>query len=549
MNFTKNITIIIFILIGLVTILGIRLDLMIPDATLYANISKTIYLNNDFINLYSLGDDWLDKPHLPFWLTAISFKIFGVNNFAYKIPGVLMFFFGCWITYKFAKENYNKETAILATIILFTSLHSVISNFDVRAEPYLTAFVIASVYWSYKYITTKKIISLIIACFFAALAVMTKGVFALIPLVAAIGGELLIKKQWKTILNPIWIVAILLILLLITPEIYTLYQQFDMHPEKIVFGKTNVSGIKFFFWDSQFGRFFNNGPIVKKSGDISFFLHTILWAFLPWSILFYIASFLKIKRNIKSVNKNEEFYSLFAMLATILIFSLSKFQLAHYTNIVFPFMAIITADFIYKLKTQYQKLQKTYAISQYMVITIALVIIPLLFILMQPKFNLAFLGIVGLSIWLLYQAYHKKDKIHRIFYYSVTAFCVLYGFMFTHFYPTLLKYQGDVYAAKFANNNYKENIHFIEETKSHFFGYEFYSNTLISRVSLKKINLYSKKVFFVNEHEKNLLTEKSINFTVEKSFNYYPITRLKGSFINEKTRNTTLEKRYFIRLQ
>ena len=54
---------------------------------------------------------------------------------------------------------------------------------------------------------------------------------------------------------------LVLLILFINPELICLYIQFDLHPEKILFGHTHVSGIRFFFWDSQFGRFLNTGPI------------------------------------------------------------------------------------------------------------------------------------------------------------------------------------------------------------------------------------------------------------------------------------------------
>ena len=138
-------------------------------------------------------------------------------------------------------------------------------------------------------------------CTFAACAVMSKGMFALIPVGGAIAGYLIITKQWKRLFNWRWLIAAILILIFILPELYCLYQQFDLHPEKIVFGQKAVSGIRFFFWDSQFGRFFNSGPI-KGGGDPSFFIHTTLWAFLPWSLLLFAAIFQFIKKGIKNVH-------------------------------------------------------------------------------------------------------------------------------------------------------------------------------------------------------------------------------------------------------
>lgn len=546
MNRNLSLLSLLLLLILLITIIGLSLDVMAPDAALYGSISKTMTANNDFINLYALGNDWLDKPHLPFWLTAVSFKVFGVSNIAYKLPGVLLFFFGVWMTYRFTKDNYSKETAIIASVILLTSLHSVISNFDVRAEPFLTGLIIASLYWFYKFIKYRKTRHLIFGALFSALAIMTKGIFVLVPIIAAIGGEFIVKRQWRKILDYKWLIAIVLILLFITPELYTLYSQFDLHPEKTVFGKTQVSGIKFFFWDSQFGRFFNNAPI-KGKGDIFFFLHTILWAFLPWAILFYIATFLKIKRNIKHVNKHEEFYSVFAALASIIVFSISQFQLAHYTNIVFPFMAIITADFIVKLKDQYSNFTKTYRISQWIVTCIGVILIPVLYVLLRPAVNYLFLIIVLISGIALYLNFKTPSKIKRLFYTTAIVFCAIYGFMFTHFYPTILNYQGDVAAAKYANQHYENEPVYILQNSGDL-GFEYYINQTPLRITVKDLNYKKGSLVFVGPNELNVLKQQAIPFSIEKSFNHFRITKINGKFINHKTRSKSLKQKYLIRL-
>lgn len=544
----KNIIILILTLIVIVTFLGLPLDLMEPDAALYGSISKIIHENNDFVNLYSLGKDWLDKPHLPFWLTAISFKIFGVSNIAYKIPGVLIFFFGVWITYRFTKENYNKETAILAAIILATSQHSIISNFDVRAEPYLTGFIIASMYWFYKYIKNKKINNLVIACFFSGLAVMTKGIFALIPIAAAIGGEFLVKRKWKELLNPMWLLAFLLIFIFIIPELYTLYIQFDTHPEKVVFGRTNVSGLRFFFWDSQFGRFFNTGPI-KGSGDPLFFFHTILWAFLPWGILFYIASFLKIKRNSKAVQHNEEFYTFFGAFATLAIFSLSKFQLPHYSNIVFPFMAIITADFIHKLSSNYLKLKKSYTVIQYVIMGIGIGLMVFLHFFMKLEINIKFLLIlVTLTVltWLIHKANITKKM--RIFYTSCVVFLCINSFLFTQFYPKVLSYMGSVTSAKFINEKH-DGIAAIIDNDAHKFGFEYYLKKPVKRIPLENLNTHKDIILYANKWELILLKQREINYSVLKEFNNFRVTKVNGKFLNPETRASKLDKVYVLQLQ
>jgi 4-amino-4-deoxy-L-arabinose transferase-like glycosyltransferase len=61
---------------------GLLIPILEPDGALYATIAKTIARTGDFVNLYVDGKDWLDKPHFPFWMAALSMRIFGINGFA-----------------------------------------------------------------------------------------------------------------------------------------------------------------------------------------------------------------------------------------------------------------------------------------------------------------------------------------------------------------------------------------------------------------------------------------------------------------------------------
>ena len=78
-------------LIILLNFTGLFNEILEPDGTLYALLAKQMVITGDWVNLYSFGQDWLDKPHLPFWLAAISFKLFGINSFAYKFPSFICF--------------------------------------------------------------------------------------------------------------------------------------------------------------------------------------------------------------------------------------------------------------------------------------------------------------------------------------------------------------------------------------------------------------------------------------------------------------------------
>ena len=63
--------------------------LMDKDAAHHANIALHMLQFNDYVSLVDRHMEYLDKPHFLFWVSAASFKIFGVNTFAYRLPAIL----------------------------------------------------------------------------------------------------------------------------------------------------------------------------------------------------------------------------------------------------------------------------------------------------------------------------------------------------------------------------------------------------------------------------------------------------------------------------
>jgi 4-amino-4-deoxy-L-arabinose transferase-like glycosyltransferase len=515
---------------------GMFLTIIGPDGSLYAAIAKKMALNNNFIELFGNGTDWLDKPHFPFWVTALSFKIFGIHYWSYKLPAVLFLLMGAVYTWKFAKEQYNETIANWAVLILLTAEHIILSNTDVRAEPYLTGLIIAAVYHFYKTISANRFLHLFLGSLFAACAIMTKGMFALIPIGAAVGGHLLLTRNWKAIFNWRWLIALVLIAIMILPELYTLYYQFDLHPEKVVFGKTNVSGIRFFFWDSQFGRFFNTGPI-KGKGDLSFFIHTTLWAFLPWSIMLYVAIYQQIRKGIRK-EKVVEWYSICGAMATFLLFSLSKFQLPHYLNIVFPFFAVITADYLFQL--QKIKTLKIFNGIHFGISVLVLILAAGLYFLFRPvdtHWVAAFIIIILFVVAITWPWKWENRIKEKIMVRGVVSIVAVNLFLNWIFYPELLKYQGGTVAARYINQHYP-GIPVVQLQPRFSYTLEFDLNdTLITVPSLADTAGLEKPylLFVLNADDSTSVIQPV------QEFANFPVSKLNGRFVDHRKRDRQLQ--------
>src|SRR6478672_10505693 len=135
----KHIYWLLFFLLGIVYAIGLFVPLLDNDSAHHANIALHMYLTVDYVRLVDEGHDYLDKPHLLFWLAATSYHFFGVTSFAYKFPSFLFTIFGVYSTYRLGKSLYNKEVGKLAALVIASAFAFVLANEDVRMEAILTA--------------------------------------------------------------------------------------------------------------------------------------------------------------------------------------------------------------------------------------------------------------------------------------------------------------------------------------------------------------------------------------------------------------------------
>ena len=318
------------------------------DSVTYAALARHIALNNDWVNLVLDGRDWLDKPHLPFWINALFFKVGGVSAFTYILPGFLFHLIGGYFTYRIARLFYNREHRVAGLAGLRVGLRN--DGFEHRGKSgnlpdrFHHGSVLLLVALRHRGETEISA---------AWRTVQRNGgddqgrVYA----DTITGGMVcmwLYRGQWRKMWSGKWLLALALTLLFTAPELIALYLQFDAHPEKVVFGQTHVSGIRFFLWDSQFGRFFNTGPIQNHNGNPLYFVNAFLWTFLPWVAVFVAAIYSGVRKfgSHSAAERASFVYLCGSFFIPFLIFSATAFQFEYYTVIIFPFAAILCAHYL-----------------------------------------------------------------------------------------------------------------------------------------------------------------------------------------------------------
>lgn len=505
------------------------------DPVLYASISKNMVLSGNWLNLIYDQKDWLDKPHFPFWVTGLSFKLFGINSFAYILPGFLFHLLGAVFTYLLSIELYkNRQIALIATLIYVSSLHLLISSIDVRAEAYLLGEIMGACYFWYKYdkSTEFSLKYLVLGSIFTACAIMTKGPFVIITIGSGFVFMWMYQKRLNNLYSIKWLLALILSLLFTFPEVYALYQQFDIHPEKIIFGKDNVSGVSWFFWGSQFGRFFNNGEIKVnhvQNFHYLFFVHTFLWAFLPWSVFFIFAKIVSFrgfskKSNVsRDINSNSIFI-LGAFLPTFIMFSLTKFQLDHYTNILMPFAAILCAKWYDDMRSKDTKETRWVFYFQVGLATLFLVLATLLILFLLNGFSLTLALLIDIIVIMLLIYYRKLYVIDRALIMSVLAINMVFV-LITQINQKYVYYDPGYLAAQIVNR--QEKVYPVVDYGVNSVTFDFYSKQSYRKVfDLDEIKTLPHPMYMV-------IRTSDTTYLDQKNIHYVTISHIQGMTIYE----------------
>lgn len=437
MLYDKKEKIIFIILLGALLVVlfsGLFVDVT-RDAAKYAYISKEIIHSGEWINLQIDGEPYEQKPHLMFWLSALSFLVFGVSNFAFKIPLLLYSFAGIYFTYRLGKSIDKKETGYIAAIIASFSVLFILYNQDLHTDTPLftnTAFALWMLYEYLKQQRTKYLIGSGIAL---GLCLLTKGVFGVVFPFLTVLSYLLIRKDWRKLFNLKWLIVIVLAFSISSPVFYMLHHNWG------------IEGFKFFFFENTYGRF--TGSYLGHTPDPFYYFHNIAYLFLPWSLLFF-ASFYQLFKRVRKKSPLSTDYFLYAgFLIFFVIMTASVSKLPNYLMGLLSVMSIITAKEWLEHFSKSPKILKAQTVIYYLIWLIAFILL-----IYFNKEGIIYAIIFFVSIFLINIFFTRKLEVqHKVFLRSLIAITmvgIVLNFMVL---PVLFGHQAQPNAAEWLNKN------------------------------------------------------------------------------------------------
>ncbi len=312
------------------------LGLVGPDEPRYAAIARAMLETHDWITPRLWGTPWFEKPVLYYWTAGIAMRLFGVSEFAARLPSALAALLAVGAIKWTALRTYGVGAAWYSLLMLTTSVAMI--GFSRAASPdmlfagLLTAAMAVAAEMLLK--PHPGPILRIAFGFFLGAAVLAKGPAAVI---LAGGATLLwaaVSRQWRAafrFLHPL-VIAVFCATAL---------------PWYVLCALRNPDFLRVFIWQHNFERYLT--PVFEHRQPFYYYGYILLVAVMPWVIFPFVAVFGAINwiKSKLSPDSVDIFFACWALFP-VLFFSLSQSKLPGYILPAIPSSMILLSHWVSK---------------------------------------------------------------------------------------------------------------------------------------------------------------------------------------------------------
>ena len=241
------------------------------DST-HAEASREMLTRGDFVTLHINGVRYLEKAPLMYWMVAAGYAVFGVNEFAVRLPNLLALVGLMLLAMKWGQRAFGVRAATYGGLFITTTVGFFLFTRVMIPEAILSFFISWSLYCFLTGLETREAWRWYAGYASLAMAVLTKGLLPLVIVGAAIVVFVAVSCDWRR-WREFRIPTGLLVFFAIAA------------PWHLLAGIRNDHFFWFYFVNEHFLRFL--GKRVPKDynklpGYLYWSLH-LVWLF-PWSI-------------------------------------------------------------------------------------------------------------------------------------------------------------------------------------------------------------------------------------------------------------------------
>ena len=254
----------------------------------HAQAAQGIAETGDWVTSKINGIRYIEKPPLPYWLSASLYRVFGQNVFATHLPNALAMLGLTWLSWLWARRAWGPRAGLYAGLGVLTSIGPFLFTRFIIPEAQLSFFLLAALYCLITGLESNRPLRFYTMWAALALATLTKGLIAPVFFVGAAVPYLILTGQWRRwrALKPM--TGPLLFLLIAAPWhiLCGLANPDQGHPIGNHPTIGNVHGFFYFYFvNEHYLRFFGARypHDYNKLPFAAYWLLHLVWLF-PWSL-------------------------------------------------------------------------------------------------------------------------------------------------------------------------------------------------------------------------------------------------------------------------
>ncbi len=255
----------------------------------YSEIARKMLETGDWVTLFhDYGVPFWAKPPLATWVSALSMKLFGINEFAVRFPSLLLSVAVLGLVWILAKKQLDEVAAMVAVVVLAGTFYFFLDAGAVMTEPALIFCTTLAFVSFWLALTENKVLWSYLFFVALGLGLLAKGPIALVLVGLPLFFWVLIQRAWLPLWQKLpWIKGTILMCLIALPW--------------YILAEHRTPGfVNYFIVGEHLHRFLTPGWAGDKYGMAHHAPKGMIWPYaliglMPWTVvlIFWLAKYRK----------------------------------------------------------------------------------------------------------------------------------------------------------------------------------------------------------------------------------------------------------------
>jgi 4-amino-4-deoxy-L-arabinose transferase-like glycosyltransferase len=310
------------------------------DEPRYAQVAREMLERHDWITPVLGGRPWLEKPPLYYWQAMIAYRVFGVTDWAARLPSAVDASFLVLAIYFFLRRfrpGFELDGALIAASSAGIIGYARAASMDMALAAAFTTGMLA--WWAWRESSQKIFLAIFYG--FIALGTLAKGPIALFLAAAVIVSYAVAVRELRLALKTLWLPGLVLFCAITLPWYFAVQVR---HPEFF----------RVFILEQNLGRF--SKDLYHHIEPFWYYMPVTALALVPWTI-FVMAAFVERVRwwwtkgrsadgTDRDVANQFGPFTCCWLAAPVVFFSISQSKLPGYILPAVPAGALLLTDYL-----------------------------------------------------------------------------------------------------------------------------------------------------------------------------------------------------------